>query len=117
MKVLLVEDDEGVREGMAELISERAPVVSVRTVGEALAALAKEDFSVVIADMRLAGVKDGGKQVAERARERGAKVVVMTGLTQREIDRALGGVVPDAVLNKPFAIDDAVELLKKLLGG
>lgn len=117
MKVLLVEDDEGIREGMAELISERAPVVSVRTVAEALAALAKEDFGVVIADMRLAGVKNGGKQVAERAHERGAKVVLMTGLMDLELDRALGGFVPDEVLHKPFPIDVAVELLKKLLGG
>ena len=115
MKVLLVEDDEGVREGMAELISESAPVVSVKTLAEALAALAQEEFGVVIADMRLAGVKDGGKQVAERAHARGAKVILMTGLTQREIERALGGVVPDAVLHKPFSIDDAVEMLQKLL--
>ena len=117
MKVLLVEDDEGVREGMAELIVERAAVVSVKTVAEALAALAKEDFNVVIADMRLAGVKDGGRQVAERAHGRGAKVILMTGLTQRELDRALGGFVPDMVLNKPFAIDDVMEMLKKLQEG
>ena len=115
MKVLLAEDDEGVREGMAELIGERAPVVAVQTVNEALQALGNDQFQLVFADMRLGGDHEGGRRVAEQARARGVPVVLMTGLSTREADRALAGVVPDAVLTKPFALDEALALLDRFL--
>ncbi len=115
MKVLLAEDDEAIREGMAEILAERAPVVAVGSVKEALDALAKESFRLVIADMRLGGDREGGRCVLEKAREMGAHVVVMTGLGEREVRRVLDGVPLDGVLSKPFALDDALALFERLL--
>lgn len=115
MKVLVAEDDEGVREGLSDLLEERAAVVAVATVNDALSALGGDRFDLVVADMRLGGEPAGGRTVLERARARGAPVVVMTGLSERDMRRTLGDFVPDGLLPKPFAIDDALALLDRFL--
>ena len=120
MKVLVAEDDPGVREGLEDLISERALVVAVSSVDEALRALDAADgdqFRLVIADMRLGGEHTGGRRVLERARKAGTRVVVMSGLSGHEVKQALDGVEPDAVLSKPFSIDDALEMVDRFLAG
>lgn len=115
MKVLVAEDDEGVREGLSDLLAERAAVVAVGSVNEALSALGASSFDLVVADMRFGGEAAGGRKILETARARGAPVVVMSGLSERDVRRTLGDFIPDGHLPKPFAIDDALQLLDRLL--
>ncbi len=113
MRVLVAEDDEGIREGLADLLGERASVVAVASVQEALSELGAGTFDLVLSDMRLGGEHSGGRTILERARARGSNVVVMTGLSERDVRQTLGDFIPDALLAKPFSVDAALALVDR----
>jgi CheY-like chemotaxis protein len=112
MRVLLVEDDPGVLEGLAELASEFGEVRQASSVAEAMEALAQEAFALVLTDLHIDGSEAGGRRVAAHARERRAKVVIISGSTRSEIEQALEGWKPDAVIEKPFQIEDVLKIFE-----
>jgi CheY-like chemotaxis protein len=115
MKVLLVEDDAGLREGMVELISDLAVVREAGSVREALAALSEEAFSLVITDLRIGGSSDGGRTILEAARRRLHAVAVVSAAAQHEVVQVMRPHEPDAVLAKPFQLDDMLSLVEGFL--
>jgi len=110
MNVLLVEDDDGVREVMTDLLTDSATVRATNSVPEALEALSTESFQLVIADLRIRGMSEGGMQVLSAARQSLVPVLLMTGLQREELRRVLGDQRPDAMLLKPFPIEEALAL-------
>lgn len=116
MKVLLVEDDASLREGMTELISDLAEVREVGSISQALVALKEDVFDLVLTDLRIGESGDGGRIILEAARRRLQPVVIVSAATSEEVRRVLGSHEPDAVLAKPFQIDDVVALVERFLG-
>ena len=115
MKVLLVEDDASLREGMGEIIAEQADVRSVGTEGEALAALDSARFDLVITDLRIGSHEHGGRTVLEAARRRQQAVAIVSAASPEEVSRTLRPHLPDAILVKPFQLDDILSLLERFL--
>ncbi|ATB48063.1 response regulator [Corallococcus macrosporus] len=115
MRVLLVEDDASLREGMGELISELAEVHAVSTGEDAVAALQAERFVLVITDLRISGGEQGGRTVVEAARQRQQPVAVVSAATPEEVTQAVLPHVADAILLKPFQIDDIVALVERFI--
>ncbi|QSQ26230.1 response regulator [Pyxidicoccus parkwayensis] len=115
MKVLLVEDDASLREGMGEIIAELAEVREVATETEALEALRSERFDLVITDLRIAGREHGGREVLEAARRAQQAVAIVSAAAPDEVSRTLRPHVPDAVLVKPFQLDDIMTLVERFL--
>ncbi len=115
MKVLLVEDDPSIREGMTELISELAETCPVASVREALALLAKEHFELVITDLRIGGDRDGGRKIVAESRSCLTPVAIISASTEEEIRRTLRGVNPDEILMKPFQLEDLLGLTDRFL--
>ncbi|WP_163996471.1 response regulator [Pyxidicoccus caerfyrddinensis] len=115
MKVLLVEDDASLREGMGEIIAELAEVREVGTETEALEALRAERFDLVITDLRIAGHEQGGRTVLEAARRGQQAVAIVSAAAPDEVSRTLRPHLPDAVLVKPFQLDDIVTLVERFL--
>ncbi|WP_426752172.1 response regulator [Myxococcus sp. Y35] len=115
MRVLLVEDDASLREGMGELISELAEVHAVSTGEEAVAALEAERFVLVITDLRISGGELGGRTVVEAARKHQQAVAIVSAATPDEVIQAVQPQVADAILLKPFQIDDIVALVERFL--
>ncbi len=113
MKVLLVEDDASLREGMSELISEQAEVREAGSVAQALAAMREEVFGLVVTDLRIGETGQGGRIVLEAARKRLQPVAVVSASTSEEVGRVLKPHEPDAVLAKPFQIDEMLELVER----
>ncbi len=113
MKVLLVEDDASLREGMGEIIAELAEVRMAATEAEALAALQAERFELVITDLRISNLDGGGRTVLEAARRRHQAVAIVSAAAPEEVARTLRPHVPDAVLGKPFQLDDIVTLVER----
>ncbi|MET0401130.1 MAG: response regulator [Cystobacter sp.] len=113
MKVLLVEDDAGLREGMAELISEQAVVREAGSVAEAQRALSEESFSLVVTDLRIGNSGNGGRVILEEARKRLQPVAIVSASSGEEVLRVLRPHEPDAVLHKPFQIEDMMELVER----
>jgi CheY-like chemotaxis protein len=112
MNILVVEDDDGVREVMTDLLSESARVQAVQSVADALTALAAGSFELIFADLRIRGANNGGQQIIAAARGAFCPVVIMTGLQREEMRRLLGGLQPDGVLLKPFAIEEALSVFR-----
>ncbi|WP_257449536.1 response regulator [Archangium lipolyticum] len=115
MKVLLVEDDASLREGMVELISEQAPVREAGSVTQALGALREETFSLVVTDLRIGETGEGGRIILEAARQRLQPVAIVSAATAEEVVRVMRPHEPDAVVPKPFQIDDMLGLVERFL--
>lgn len=115
MKVLLVEDDASLREGMSDVISELAEVRSAGSVDSALEALQQERFELVLTDLRITGRGQGGRSIVEAAQRRLQAVVVVSAASGEELQRALAPLEPDAVLAKPFQLEDMMSLVERFL--
>jgi CheY-like chemotaxis protein len=115
MKVLLVEDDAGLREGMAELIAEQTPVREAGSVAEALRAIGEELFCLVLTDLRIGDTGGGGRIILEAARKRLQPVAIVSASSSEEVVRVLRPHEPDAVLNKPFQIEDMMLLVERFV--
>jgi CheY-like chemotaxis protein len=116
MKVLLVEDDTSLREGMSDVISELAEVRSAASVDEALEALRQERFELVLTDLRMTGRGQGGRSIVEAAQRQLQAVVIVSAAADEDIQRALEPLEPDAVLAKPFQLEDMMALVERFLG-
>jgi DNA-binding NtrC family response regulator len=115
MKVLLVEDDANLREGMAELISELATVREAGSIAEAQRALGEESYSLVLTDLRIGDTGGGGRLVLEAARKRLQPVGIVSASAAEEVARLLKPHLPDAVINKPFQLDDILRLVERFV--
>ncbi|MBJ6765566.1 response regulator [Myxococcaceae bacterium JPH2] len=115
MKVLLVEDDASLREGMAELVEELATVRATGGVDEALAALENERYELVITDLRIGGGERDGRTILEAARSKFQAVAVVSAATPDEVGRTLGATSPDGLLTKPFQLEDILALVNRFL--
>jgi CheY-like chemotaxis protein len=115
MKVLLVEDDASLREGMSDIISELAEVRALGQVDAALAVLRQERFELVLTDLRISGPGQGGRSILEMARRRLQPVVLVSAAAQEELQRAVQPWEPDAVLIKPFQLEDMTALVERFL--
>jgi CheY-like chemotaxis protein len=108
MKVLLAEDDPGVREGLAELVQDQAQPIEAGSLEEALDRLATHRFDLVLTDLMLDGVRDAGWQIAQEARNRLIPVVLVSG-APREHRQPPCRV--QGVLEKPFDVAVVLRLL------
>src|SRR6218665_3814033 len=116
MKVLLVEDDPGLREGRAELISEQAEVREASSIAQAQQALREELFSLVVTDLRIGDTGGGGRIVLEAARKRLQPVAIVSASSTEEVVKLLMPHTPDAVLNKPFQLEEMMALVERFVG-
>ncbi|MFA6433493.1 MAG: response regulator [Elusimicrobiales bacterium] len=114
-KVLLADDEELVRNYITRALSSRG--FSVRTVDDgaaAVAAIEKEDFDVVICDLKMPDLR--GEEVIKKlkALRPGAKVIVITGSVSNISSHLVPGTEVDGVLIKPFGIGEIRDLVEKI---
>jgi len=114
IQVLVVDDEKPTRVLMErELPQSGCAVVSVNNGEEALEVLSKQDFDVVLLDLRMPGL--GGMETLRRFRSSGmtAEVVVLTG--HPEIDSAIEAMKLGAYdyLTKPFKLSEVEAVLRR----
>ncbi len=114
--LLIVDDDQGMRENLAELFESLG--YDVRTAcntPEALAVLDEEDVDLLLTDYKMPGPT--GVELIEAARKRrpGLRAVLMTafGDSFTEIESVRRGAV--GYLNKPFEADEVVAFVERIL--
>jgi len=116
-KVLLVEDETVVRESVRDwLIDDGYDVECVETGEEALERIKKEEFGVIVLDLRLPGID--GLQVFEQAKELKSetKGIIITAYPSKEtLEKAKRLGLLD-YLAKPFKVDDLEKLIGAALG-
>lgn len=115
-RLLIVDDDPGMRENLAELFESLG--YDVRTASntpEALAVLDGEDVDLLLTDYKMPGPT--GVELIEAARKRkpGLRAVLMTafGDSFTEIESVRRGAV--GYLNKPFEADEVVAFVERIL--
>jgi signal transduction histidine kinase/CheY-like chemotaxis protein len=116
--VLLVEDEEGVRELIAEWLSGHGYTVLTATNGaEALALAAKEprDIDMLIADVVMPQM--GGPALAERLlpSRPGMKVVYVSGYADEAIGHPRVLAAGSGFLQKPFSLDTLERKVREIL--
>jgi signal transduction histidine kinase len=119
-RVLLVEDEPGVRKAMRMLLNiEGYEVTAAATAEEALLMLEEgEGFDILVTDYHLEGTRTGTEVIAAARRHLGAaiKAVLVTGDTssairELEVDAAL------RITSKPVNSRELLSLMRELLAG
>ncbi|HTL58024.1 MAG TPA: response regulator [Candidatus Limnocylindrales bacterium] len=112
-RILLVEDDPGARESIKLLLTiDRHTVVEAKNGAEALELFHRERFDLVIMDFFMPQMQ--GKELAINIRLADASVPILmvTAYVEKLVD--IHNHV-DAILGKPFAIDELRQALANLL--
>jgi DNA-binding NtrC family response regulator len=114
--VLIADDEDGVRESLAEvLVEEGFQVTQVVDGGAAIEALDKGEFDVVISDVRMPGAD--GLEVLQHAREVSPQALVLLMTAHASVDTAVQALRRGAhdYLLKPILFDDALHKINYLL--
>jgi DNA-binding NtrC family response regulator len=112
--VLVVDDEPAIRllcRVNLELDGYR--VVEATNLGEARRVLADETIAAVLLDMRIGNER--GELLLGELREAGVPVIVVTG--SADVDAAAWAKHADAVLGKPFALDDLLRAVHAVTSG
>ncbi|MGE5235737.1 MAG: ATP-binding protein [Acidobacteriota bacterium] len=117
-RVLLVEDEEGARRGLTELLSMLSyRVTAVASSEEVSTLVGAPAFDVLLTDFRLPGVS--GLDLARNLRERwpGLKVIVMSGYAPDDLASDLFASGTVHFLQKPFDMSILARVLRDVLRG
>jgi DNA-binding NtrC family response regulator len=115
-KILIVDDDDGVREILADFLD----VLGYQSVGacdgrDALNLLKKHQISLVISDIKMPGM-DGHEMVEKIKRERAdIDVILITGLEPHSSHSSLKEAFTWAYLSKPFNIDTIEKKVRSVM--
>jgi nitrogen-specific signal transduction histidine kinase/CheY-like chemotaxis protein len=117
-RVLLVEDEDGVRALLTNVLRREGFVVSSAATAEAALALAaRQPFDVLLTDVVLPGMR--GPDLAARLTGQLShlRVLFMSGYTGEAILDSVGSAAPSAFIQKPFGSRALVARLRALLNG
>lgn len=115
-KALIIDDEEIVRNYVLRALSGRGWAVSGLAEGAAaIALISKEDFDIVICDIKMPDMR--GEEVIKRIKtlRPAARIIVITGSVSNLSDPLIPGVRVNGHLIKPFGIDEIRELADKVL--
>jgi two-component system OmpR family response regulator len=113
--ILVVDDDEQIRELLDEYLRENALRVSVASSGKQMSEiLASEAIDLIVLDLRLAG--EDGMAIARTLRDKSAIPIVMLTGVRDEADRVMGlELGADDYLTKPFSPRELLARIRTVL--
>ncbi|WP_116141654.1 response regulator [Trinickia diaoshuihuensis] len=113
--VLVVDDDEAVRNLIAAYLSENDMRVSVAADGKQMAEVLKEQaIDLVVLDLRLPG--EDGIEIARKIRERSTLPIIVVSGRRDEADRVMAlELGADDYLTKPFSSRELLARVRALL--
>jgi DNA-binding response OmpR family regulator len=116
-KVLLVDDDDAVRNMMTETLEHRGfEVVAAASVTEALRHIATESFDVLLTDLHMPNPGDGFTVVtAMRHSQPNALTLLVSGYP--DVQSAMAAILleADAIIVKPFEVGKLADLIREKL--
>jgi len=120
-RILFVDDEETIRFALSEYFTQHGCLVDcAENVEEAEALLESGPYSVLIADVRLAGLHDmSGFTIVKTARERDPEtlIVVLTAYQTPEIQAQAWRYGIGALLHKPLPLQELAQVIFGLLAG
>ena len=114
-EILVVDDDDIIRETLCELLSEDHGCQTAATAEEALARLQSQPFDVVLTDISMPGLS--GRDLLNRLVQLypGTPVIIISGLSDQEQAQSLIGMGAFAYLLKPFRLEVVEDSVKRAL--
>jgi DNA-binding response OmpR family regulator len=125
-KILVINDDEGMCEEMAEILEDEGYCVNTSFSGyEGKNLIEKNDYDIILLDLKLPGLQ--GLEILKNIREKNikSKVIVMTGkplntgLFKEEVyyedQKECITELSDALITKPFDIEKLLGKIKELV--
>ena len=117
-RVLIVEDEAGIAEVLADLLGDEGYETAVSVDGAALAAVVDAPPALILLDVMMPGMD--GPEVCRRlkADPRTARVpvVFLTALRPETLAARLGDCPHEGVLPKPFTLDSVLAVVRRHLG-
>ena len=114
-RVLVVDDEDGVREVLAEFLESIGCEVSTATDADAARrAFTGGEFDVILCDLIMPGASDGEIISEARAAAPDAAIVVITGKAEPGLEQEMARRGADACLRKPFRLQQIARLLREL---
>ena len=114
-KVLLVDDDDAVRDVMTETLERKGfQVVAAASVTEALRHITTESFDVLLTDLHMPNPSDGFTVVtAMRHSQPDALTLLVSGYP--DVERAMAAILleVDEIIVKPFEVGKLVDLVRE----
>ncbi len=112
-RILLVEDDPSARESLNLLLRiDRHSVVEATNGREALERFTQEHFDLVIVDYLMPEMQGNELAIQIKRMAPSQPVLMVTAYVEKLVD---SGLPVDAVLGKPFAVEDLRQAIGKLV--
>jgi two-component system, NtrC family, response regulator PilR len=114
--VLVVDDDEVIRETLCELLSSEHTCQTADTAEQALAKLEAQSFDVVLTDVSMPGLS--GMELLNRVLKLypGTPVIMVSGLSDEEQAHSLIELGAFDYLLKPFRLEVVEESVRRAIG-
>lgn len=112
-RILVVEDDSSARESISLLLRiDRHVVTEAANGGEALDLVSRQSFDLVILDFAMPGMLGGEVALNIKRIAPALPILMVTAYLEKLSD---SDKPVDAILGKPFAVDELRRAIKKLL--
>ena len=113
--ILVVEDEEGVRDLLVQLLQMGGySAMAVDNGLDAIASFKEEHYDLVFTDFRMPGISGAEVTRAIKAFDSKTPVVVVTGWDPETFKEELECAGADHILQKPFDMDDLLGLVSSL---
>lgn len=114
--ILVVDDDDVIRDTLCELLSQQHTCQTADTAEEALAKLEAQSFDVVLTDISMPGLS--GMELLDRVLQLypGTAVIMVSGLSNEEQAQSLIARGAFDYLLKPFRLEVVEESVNRALG-
>lgn len=115
-EILVVDDDDIIRETLRELLSEDHACQTAATAEQALAKLQSQAFDVVLTDISMPGLS--GLDLLNRVVQLypGTPVIVVSGLSDQEQAQSLIGQGAFDYVLKPFRLEVVEDSVRRAIG-
>lgn len=112
-KILVVDDDDAIRDTLYELLSEEYVCQTAETAEKALARLAADSYDVVLTDISMPGLS--GLELLGHIRQRFAEtpVIIISGIGDQEHAQGLIKLGAFDFLLKPFKLEDVEKSVQR----
>lgn len=118
MDILVVDDDPIVLHSCVRILETNGyKIVTATRVKEAMQILEKENFSIILLDIKMP--EEDGLALIKKAREKGyhTPILVMSGFPTNETIRSSIESGAHAFISKPFTPDELLQEVEKILEG
>jgi DNA-binding NtrC family response regulator len=114
--ILLVDDDEGMVETLADILTARDYAVSTADSGEAaVEQVRRSGFDVVLMDIKMPGLNGVEALKAMKQMNPAIKVIMMTAFTHDDLVREARRASAVAVVAKPLDVDAVLSLVDRVV--